>query len=335
MKLRNKIRYPALIAALAAVLLVSGCSGSNSANTQQNTSSVTQTSAASGTAAGSASDMKYEDFSLDIVPEYSGSAYVAINGNVPFFDGDDLDRGDFESYSDLDDLGRCGVAFAKIGQETMPTEKRGDISSVRPTGWQNRAYDGIDGDMLYNRCHLIAHMFTGQDANEKNLITGTRYFNTEGMGTFESLVQDYILETGNHVLYRVTPVFDGDDLVAAGVLMEAESIEDNGDGVLYCAWCYNVQPGITINYLTGENYLAADAAEYGLAQADVQGTGSAYGAGSSDGEQTYILNTKTKKFHYPDCENVADINPKYMEEYTGTRGELIDQGYVACGGCRP
>jgi DNA-entry nuclease len=194
--------------------------------------------------------------SLAELPAYDGTPYVELNGNVPAFDESDFTTNSFETYSPLDALGRCGAAYANIGRDLMPTEKRGNISSVKPSGWVQAQYDFVDGKALYNRCHLIGYQLTGENANEGNLITGTRYLNVEGMLPFENMVTDYIKETGNHVLYRVTPVYDGSDLVAQGVQMEAESVEDRGDGICYNVFCYNVQPGVTIDYATGESALA-------------------------------------------------------------------------------
>lgn len=195
--------------------------------------------------------------SLADIPAYTDTPYVELNGNEPDFDQADFTTESFETYGELDSLGRCTVAYANIGRDLMPTEKRGDISSVHPSGWVQAQYDFVDGKSLYNRCHLIGYQLTGENANERNLITGTRYLNVEGMLPFENLVADYIKETGNHVLYRVSPVFDGDDLVAEGVQMEAESVEDGGEGVCYNVFCYNVQPGVEIDYATGESRLAA------------------------------------------------------------------------------
>ena len=193
--------------------------------------------------------------SLDEVPPYSGSPYVVINGNVPDFSAEELSAEPFEVYSPLDFLGRCGTACANVGLEFMPTEERGDIGSVKPTGWQTAKYDIVDGGYLYNRCHLIGYQLTGENANEQNLITGTRYLNVEGMLPFENLVADYVEETGNHVRYQVTPIFQGVELVARGVQMEAMSVEDDGAGVCFNVFVYNVQPGITIDYATGESSL--------------------------------------------------------------------------------
>lgn len=192
--------------------------------------------------------------SLDSIPAYSGQAYVAINGNRPFFTESDYTETSYETYAPLDSLGRCGPAEANVGQDLMPTEKRGTIGSVKPTGWQVSKYDFVDGKYLYNRCHLIGYQLTAENANKQNLITGTRYLNVTGMLPFENMVADYVKETNNHVLYRVTPMFDGTDLVAKGVLIEAWSVEDGGEGVCFNVYCYNVQPGVTIDYATGDNW---------------------------------------------------------------------------------
>ncbi len=198
----------------------------------------------------------YDDFlaSFDTLPEYTGNPYIIVNDNTPFFTEADKTTASFEKYGELDSLGRCTTAYANVGKDLMPTEKRGSIGSVKPTGWQTAKYDNVDGKYLYNRCHLIGYQLTAENANKKNLITGTRYLNVSGMLPFENMVADYIKETNNHVLYRVTPVFIGDNLVASGVLMEAESVEDNGDGILFNVYCYNVQPGIVIDYATGDSH---------------------------------------------------------------------------------
>ena len=188
------------------------------------------------------------------IPEYSGSPYAVINNNEPYFT--DITTDVFETYSDLDNLGRCGVAFANICKEIMPTEDRGQIGNVKPSGWHTVKYNGIiSGNYLYNRCHLIGYQLAGENANEKNLITGTRYLNVVGMLPFENQVDDYVESSGNHVLYRVTPIFEGDNLVADGVLMEGLSVEDNGTSVKFCVFCYNVQPGIGIDYATGDSWI--------------------------------------------------------------------------------
>lgn len=193
---------------------------------------------------------------VDEIPEYSGDIYIEINGNVPYFSEDELTTEPFETYSDLDSLGRCGTAYANICADIMPTEERGEIGQIKPTGWHTVKYNGVvEGNYLYNRCHLIAFCLAGENANEKNLITGTRYFNVEGMLPFETQVADYVKTTNNHVLYRVTPIFQGDNLLASGVLMEAKSVEDNGAGVQFNVFVYNIQPQIQIDYATGESML--------------------------------------------------------------------------------
>lgn len=191
--------------------------------------------------------------SLEEIPAFSGAPYVAVNENVPFFMPEEITDESYEYYSELDELGRCGVTMACIGIDIMPTEERGEIGSVKPTGWQSVKYDIVDGKYLYNRCHLIGFQLAGENANKRNLITGTRYLNIEGMLPFENLVADYVQETKNHVLYRVTPLFDGNDLVAHGVLMEGWSVEDEGEGVCFCVYAYNAQPGILIDYKTGDS----------------------------------------------------------------------------------
>ena len=192
--------------------------------------------------------------SLDEIPEYSGEPYVEINGNVPEFTEEEITTDSFESYSPLDGLGRCGTAFACIGKDLMPTGERRQISSIKPSGWNTRHYDFVDQEMLFNRCHLIAYQLAGEDLNEMNLITGTRYLNTIGMLPFEEEVGNYVRRTGNHVMYRVSPIFRGNELVARGVHMEAYSVEDKGRGVSYNIYCYNVQPRIGIDYATGDNW---------------------------------------------------------------------------------
>lgn len=192
---------------------------------------------------------------LENVPEYSGEPYVVLQDNQPNFGLEDLTTEPFETYSELDYLGRCGVAYANVCLEIMPTEPREEIGQVRPTGWQTVKYDCVDGKYLYNRCHLIGYQLAGENANKQNLITGTRYMNVEGMLPFENMVDGYVEETGNHVLYRVTPVFDGGNLLASGVQMEAFSVEDEGEGLCFNVYVYNVQPGVGIDYATGESWM--------------------------------------------------------------------------------
>ena len=201
-----------------------------------------------------------EPLSLEEIPPWSGAAYVELEDNQPGFTKEEMTLEVFETYSELDPLGRCGTAYANICPELMPTEDRGEIGSVKPTGWVSAKYDCVDGKYLYNRCHLIGFQLAGENANEKNLITGTRYLNVTGMLPFENDVADYVKRTDNHVLYRVTPVFSGTELVARGVQMEAYSVEDAGDGVCFNVFVYNVQPGVVIDYATGESCLEEDAA---------------------------------------------------------------------------
>lgn len=201
----------------------------------------------------SPSDHPKETVSMQQIPAYSGNPYVEIDGNQPGFTGTEKIKDSFEQYSELDALGRCGAAYANVGKDLMPTEKRGSIGRVKPSGWHTVKYDFVQGKYLYNRCHLIGYQLTAENANEKNLITGTRSMNMDGMLPFENMVADYVKETGNHVLYRVTPVFEGNDLLAKGVQMEAYSVEDEGDGICFNVFAYNVQPGVQIDYATGES----------------------------------------------------------------------------------
>ena len=264
-------------------------------------------------------------FSLREIPAYSGTPYTEVNGNKPYFTEADLTTQSFETYSELDSLGRCGVAYANVGQDLMPTEPRGEIGAVKPTGWHLVKYDNVDGKYLYNRCHLIAYMLAAENANPQNLITGTRYLNVQGMLPFENMVADYIKETGNHVLYRVTPVFSGDNLVASGVQMEAKSVEDNGDGILFNVYCFNAQPGIAIDYATGNSHLDNSVTE-SSSQAAVS---------DSANVQTYVLNTNTKKFHKESCNSAKSMDASNKKIYTGSRQEIIDMGDEACGVCKP
>ena len=277
-------------------------------------------------AAATPADTPAATYDLSTLPDYGGSPYVAVNDNVPYFTEEDYTVNSFESYSDLDALGRCGVAYACVGTDLMPTEERGSIGQVKPTGWQTVKYDCVDGKYLYNRCHLIGFQLTGENANEKNLITGTRYLNVDGMLPFENLVADYVQETDHHVLYRVTPVFEGDNLVASGVLMEGWSVEDGGEGVAFCVYAYNVQPGVTIDYATGESALSGAEAP----QASAPATG-----GAEEEQGTYVLNTSSMKFHEPDCSGVKSMSEANRQDYTGPRQDLVDQGYTPCGICKP
>lgn len=287
-------------------------------------------------------------FSLSEVPAFSGEASAEVNGDVPYFTQDELSDAAGESFSDMDGLGRAGVARALVGTETMPEDPRGEIGAIRPSGWHLVKYAGIDGNYLYNRCHLIGYQLTGENANEKNLITGTRFLNVEGMLPYEDQVADYVTSTGNHVLYRVTPIFDGQNLLASGVLMEAESLEDRGAGLLFCAYCYNVQPGITIDYATGDSsgpeYTGEETQGGDSAQpasgGGVAGQAQTADSGAPGGDEPaagvrYIVNTNTGKFHYPDCGSVRQMADHNKMEFTGSRDQLIAMGYSPCQNCNP
>lgn len=293
-----------LILLLAGALLCSGCAGT--AGTQDAELSPSGSLSVSGTPAEENPSALWD-----------GQPYTAVNGNVPGFSEKDLTAASFESYSELDSLGRCGTAFACLGQDLMPRGERGDISGIHPTGWHSVQYDFIDGKNLYNRCHLIGWQLSGEDANRKNLITGTRYMNVEGMLPFENMVADYIKETGCHVLYRVTPVFQGSNLVADGVLMEAMSVEDQGESISFCVFVPNVQPGVAIDYSDGSSR-----------PADSQSS-------PENEEAIYIVNTNTRRFHLPSCSSVREMKESNRENFTGSREELIEEGYIPCGKCRP
>lgn len=341
---------------------------------------------------------------LNNLPAYSGEAYVELNDNIPGFGKSDMTTKVFEKYSELDELGRCGAAYANVCKETMPTEKRGSIGMIKPSGWQTVKYDNVDGKYLYNRCHLIGYQLTAENANEKNLITGTRYLNIEGMLPFENMVADYVNETDNHVLYRVTPIFKGENLLASGVQIEACSVEDNGKGISFNVYCYNVQPNITIDYSNGESRLSdgtvasiklsytkyalevgqsktlvattspesaaksvtwyssnskiATVSSSGKVTAKKAGTvtitaktsnglkatckvtvkaksGSTVTNSTSSGKTTYVLNTNTKKFHYPSCSSVDQMKDKNKKNVTCSRDEVIEMGYEPCKRCNP
>ena len=261
-----------------------------------------------------------QETGLPTAADYTGEPYVVVNGNEPYFTSEEITDEGYETFADLDLYGRCGVTEACVGKEMMPTADRESISHVYPSGWVNRSYDFVDGKYLYNRCHLIGFQLTGENDNERNLITGTRYMNVQGMLPFENMVADYVKETGNHVMYRVTPVYEGDNLVAEGVLMEAYSVEDEGEGVLFCVFCFNVQPGVIIDYETGENEMDETAF-----------------AGGEEGGETgeYVLNVSSKKFHLPDCSGARDMKKENRQDYSGSREMLLAQGFDPCGSCDP
>ena len=267
------------------------------------------------------------DFDLSDLPAYSGKDYVALNNNIPWFTASEKVTESYETYSDLDALGRCTQVMACCGRDLMPTGDRGNISSIKPTGWVQAQYSIVNGGNLYNRCHLIGWQLTGENANAENLITGTRYFN-ENMIPFENMIADYIKETGNHVMYRVTPVFEGNNLVASGAVMEAWSVEDEGDGICFNVYMYNVQPGVVIDYATGESYLEADGGPTTLGEETTI---------PDDGLLHYVLNKSSKKIHKPSCSSVPTISQKNREDFAGTEEEveaLFGKGYTNCGNCK-
>ena len=285
------------------------------------------------------------------LPAYSGNPSVEVNGSIPAFTETERRRDAFEEYAELDKLGRCGVAFARIGSETMPTEPRGAIGNVRPSGWQLDKYPWVDQKYLYNRCHLIGWQLAGENDNERNLITGTRSMNTQGMLPYENEIAAYVNGTGNHVLYRVTPVFQGKNLVASGVLMEAESVEDRGAGVQFCVWCYNVEPGVRIDYATGKSEAdgtideatADDADDAAETTTTARPTAPAAQAANDIPEElradetdaTFVFNANSRKFHRPECPSVEDMSARNRLYFGGTREQAIELGYDPCGYCRP
>ena len=261
------------------------------------------------------------------IPAYSGKAYTIINNNIPSFSADELTTIGYEKYSPLDSLGRCGVALASCGKEIMPAdgEERGNISSIKPTGWVQAQYSGVSGGYLYNRCHLIGWQLSAENANNKNLITGTRYLNTEGMLPFENMVADYIKETGNHVAYRITPIFEGNNLLASGVQMEAYSIEDNGNGICFNVYCYNVQPGITINYATGSS---TSSSTNSSSSSSTSSTSSQVTTSSTPSTTVYvwISGSGTKYHSNSSCSNMK--NPSQV-----TKEVAESQGRTPCSKC--
>ncbi len=265
--------------------------------------------------------------SLDAIPAYDGKAYVAVNNNEPFFTDSDMTTTAFENYSDLDSLGRCGVAYANICKDIMPTEERGKIGMIKPSGWHTVKYDVIKDRYLYNRCHLIGYQLAGENANPKNLITGTRYLNVEGMLPFENLVADYVNNTGNHVLYRVTPMFSGSNLVANGVLIEAKSVEDNGGGILFNVYCYNVQPGVGINYENGDSWLDGTT---GSTSSGSDSSAAENSAADSSNSETMVHITATgKKYHRAGCRTLKKSDTEV------TLDEAKSMGLSPCGICNP
>ncbi|MBS7007291.1 DNA/RNA non-specific endonuclease [Anaerostipes sp.] len=303
MKLRNKISAALLTLILAFSL--GACQTADKAGSSADKAAKTESQRSSGTSR--------KNVSIDNIPEYSDQMYVEVNSNRPDFSSKDLKSKSYESYSKLDSLGRCGTAEANIGKDIMPTKKRGAIGMVKPTGWHTVKYSNVDGKYLYNRCHLIGYQLTGENANKKNLITGTRAMNVDGMLPFEDMVADYVKETGNHVLYRVTPVYEGKDLVARGVQMEAMSVEDKGKSVEFNVFVYNVQPGISIDYKTGQS-----------TKSQSQNTSSTKQKNTSN----YVCgNSRSKVYHCPGQRDYEKMKTsKYLVKFKGEK-EAQEAGY--------
>ncbi len=310
-----------LLVLFLTIMLLAGCSAAEgdtalSSYNQERTSNAALPSSEDDDSTDS-KESETESSSQKTAPTAPQSPYEVLNNNVPEFTEDEITTESFEQYTELDELGRCGTAFACVGVDLMPTEERGSISRVKPTGWDSVKYDCVDGKYLYNRCHLIGFQLTGENANPQNLITGTRYMNVDGMLPFENEVADYVKETEHHVMYRVTPDFQGENLVANGVQIEALSVEDNGEGVSYNVYVYNIQPGIIIDYATGKS-------SEGTLEPAADATG-----------ESYILNTNTMKFHLPSCGSAKQIQAEHREDFEGEREDLLEKGYEPCGKCNP
>lgn len=356
-----KVKKVLLCCLVSIMIFVCGCDGNNSnvssSGTAQTTTAVSSTSKmaidsqATTTTTTSNSEQTTtgqtnlngkqltESAKLSNVPEYTGSDFGIINNNTPLFSDDYLSSQSYEFYGELDKLGRCTVGIANIGKDIMPTEKRGSIGMVKPSGWHLDKYDFVDGKYLYNRCHLVGYQLSGENANEKNLITGTRYMNIGKMLDIENQVANYVKSSNNHVLYRVTPIFVDNELVARGVLMEAKSCEDNGKSICLCVFCFNVQPNVVINYATGDNRLAADSSittsqvVTNQKPAVTTTTSTLKNTQGNTSSIYVILNTNTKKYHEPSCSSVSKIKDKNKQEYRGSLDSLIAQGYSSCKIC--
>ena len=338
-------KYTSVIAIILSILLVlSGCGTANVPNHNeqqiqesiveniQAENEITEDNQREPVEEAPIQELKQQSFDISSIPKYSGKPYVAINDNVPFFTEADLTTEPFERFSNLDSLGRCRVAYANVCTELMPTEERGSIGMVKPSGWHSVRYENVDGLYLYNRCHLLGFQLTGENANERNLITGTRYMNINGMLPFENMVADYVKETNNHALYRVTPIFEGDNLLASGVLMEGYSVEDKGESICFNVFCYNVQPGIKINYANGDNEAEDGSAPYGSSAAVTKPNNNTNENTSSG--TAYIGNRNTKKFHHSYCGSVKQMKDKNKVPIS-SRQQAISQGYDPCGNCNP
>lgn len=330
-------RAPSAIFALALALCLGGCSAQAQNQATQGAAQPAAQTQTAETADHAALPSSESSFNYADVPGFTGAASVQINGNAPYFTADEVAYAEsnpgFESYGEQDGLARCTACWASVGPETMPAagEERGEIGQVKPTGWHTVKYDSVEGRYLYNRCHLIGWQLTDENANIDNLITGTRFMNVDGMLPFENEVASYVRSTGNHVLYRVTPVFVDDELVARGVLMEAYSMEDAGAGLTFCVWAYNAQPGIQIDYADGNSSEMAALPTAGESSASAEQAGSA----GTQQAQAYVLNASSKKFHIPSCDSAAKISDANRSEQEITRSELIAQGYEPCGRCNP
>lgn len=324
-----KNRFISIISILLTLcVLLSGCAGASTSQPdkhpgQTNSGYSSESTDSSLDNNDLPSSTESAPISLSSIPAYSGSPYVTLNGGTPTFSKAELKTQSYEYYSNLDKLERCGVVHACIGRDIMPTEERGSIGMVKPAGWHTVKYDCVDGKYLYNRCHLIGFQLTGENANTKNLITGTRYMNVNGMLPFENMVADYVKETGNHVMYRVTPIYKGNNLLANGLQMEGYSVEDDGEGICFNVFVYNVQPQITIDYATGESYYS------GNNNIDVPDKD------TNTNSATYILNKNTKKIHLPSCYSVDQMKESNKKYYTGDIDDLINQGYSPCKNCNP
>ena len=324
-----KNRFISIISILLTLcVLLSGCAGASTSQPnkhpgQTNSGYSSESTDSSLDNNDLPSSTESAPISLSSIPAYSGSPYVTLNGGTPTFSKAELKTQSYEYYSNLDKLERCGVVHACIGRDIMPTEERGSIGMVKPAGWHTVKYDCVDGKYLYNRCHLIGFQLTGENANTKNLITGTRYMNVNGMLPFENMVADYVKETGNHVMYRVTPIYKGNNLLANGLQMEGYSVEDDGEGICFNVFVYNVQPQITIDYATGESYYS------GNNNIDVPDKD------NNTNSATYILNKNTKKIHLPSCYSVDQMKESNKKYYTGDIDDLINQGYSPCKNCNP
>lgn len=316
---------PLLLALLLSLSILPGCSENTQTESAQSTESTSNAEVEQTASTYESAPEEAEPSSNTAtvkesqIPDYTGSPYTVVENNNPNLGASDA-KGVTEDYSSLDTLGRCGVVMAVVSPKTMPTEERGSIGMVKPSGWHTIRYDDlVDGKYLYNRCHLLGYQLTGENANRKNLVTGTRYMNVDGMLPFENQVADYVEQTGDSVLMKVTPVFVDDELVARGVQMEALSLDDDGKGVRFNVFCHNVQPGVSIDYETGESWRTNQP------EPDT----------SDSQKMNYVLNTSSKKFHLPGCRSINLMADHNKQNFTGTKDELTSQGYDPCGNCNP